>query len=309
MRTVRFFFEPTVDSPSALHGSETKGFARLRSMASVSQSLSRRTDMTIKLPLAVAAGCLCVLAHPASAQQAAAAPAAASTAVITPEIRAAVDRMASAMKSLQSLEFKADLVSEEVLADGQKIQSSSVMSASARRPDRLFIEIVSKRRNRQFYYDGKTLTVFGPVNKYYVTVPAPPTTAAMLHQVDERYGMQTPLLDVFEWGVTGVKLDKVTSAMEAGADTIGGKVCEQYAFRQKGVDWQVWIPQTEPALPCKLVIVDTVDPSQPAFSAMFTWTSAPQLADDRFAFVPPQGAKRIPLETPNVPGKQEVAPK
>jgi hypothetical protein len=217
--------------------------------------------------------------------------------------------MASAMKAPQSLEFKADLISEEVLADGQKIQSSSTMTASARRPDRLYIEVASKRRNRQFYYDGKTLTVYGPVNKYYVSIPAPPTTAAMLDQVDERYGVKTPLLDVFEWAVTGVKLDKVTSAMDAGPDTIGGKVCEQYAFRQQGVDWQLWIPQTDPALPCKLVIVDTTDSSQPAFSAVFNWTSAPQLGDDRFTFVPPQGAKHIALETPNVPAQQEVTQK
>jgi len=219
--------------------------------------------------------------------------------------------MASAMRAPQSLEFKADLVSEEVLVDGQKIQSSSAMTASARRPDRLFIEVVSKRRNRQFFYDGKTLTVFAPVNKYYVSVPAPPTTAAMLHQVDERFGMQTPLLDLFEWAATGVKIDKVTSAMDAGTDTIGGKVCQQYAFRQPGVDWQVWIPQTEPALPCKLVITDTVDPSHPAFSAVFSWNSAPALAEDRFTFVPPQGAQRITpaAQSAAAPAKQEVTQK
>ena len=265
--------------------------------------------MTVRLPLAISAGCLCVLAQPALTQQTSTAPASASTAAITPEIRAALDRMTNAMKASQSLEFKADLVSEEVLTDGQKIQSSSTMTASARRPDRLYLEVASKRRNRQFYYDGKTLTVYGPVNKYYVSMPAPPTTAAMLHQVDDRYGVKTPLLDVFEWAVTGVKLERVTSAMDAGADTIGGKVCEQYAFRQQGVDWQLWIPQADPALPCKLVIVDTVDPSHPAFSAVFTWTSAPQLGDDRFAFVPPQGAKRIPLETASVPAQQEVSEK
>jgi len=217
--------------------------------------------------------------------------------------------MASAMRAPQSLEFTADLVSEEVLTDGQKIQSSSTMTASTRRPDRLYLEVVSKRRNRQFYYDGKTLTVYGPVNKYYVSVPAPPTTAAMLRQVDDRYGVKTPLLDLFEWAATGVNLEKVTSAMDAGPDTIAGKVCEQYAFRQPGVDWQLWIPQTDPALPCKLVIVDTEDSSHPAFSAVFTWTSAPQLGDDRFTFVPPQGAKRIAVGTPSVPAQQEVTTK
>lgn len=268
--------------------------------------------MRTTLRLTVAACCLWGGAQPALAQQASSQPAAAPAAAtppITPEIRAAIDRMAAAMKAQQSFGLTAELTTEEVLEDGQKIQSSSTMTASARRPDRLFVDIASARRNRQFYYDGKSVTLYGPATKYYASVPAPPTTASMLHEVADRYALETPLLDLFEWGSSGVKLNNVTSAMYAGPDRIGGKVCDQYAFRQQGVDWQLWIPTTEPALPCKMVIVDTEDPSHPQFTAVFNWTPNAQFGDDRFSFKPPQGAHRIALTTADAPAQQKGATK
>lgn len=276
--------------------------------------------MPTKLRLTIAAGCLCAVAVPALAQQKpaqppaqpsppASPPAAAAAPAVSPEIRAAVDRMAKAMQAQQSFELKADATAEEVLDNGQKVQSASVLTASARRPDKLFVEVASERRTRRLYYDGKTVTVFGPVKKYYASVPAPPTTAAMLHDVADRYGLDTPLLDLFEWGSSGVKLDGVTSALYAGPDRIAGQTCDQYAFRQEGVDWQLWIAKAEPALPCKLVIVDTEDPSHPQFSAVFSWKPNAPLSDERFAFTPPGDAHRIAIANTGGPSQQKAAPK
>jgi hypothetical protein len=129
-------------------------------------------------------------------------------------------------------------------------------------------------------------------------VAAPPTTYQTLRTVADRYGLETPLMDLFEWGVTGVHVEKVLTSMYAGPDRIAGKVCEHYAFHQANADWQIWIPKEDPALPCKLVITNLEDPTQPQFSAVFDWTPNVQLADDKFVFSPPQGAQRIALSEP-----------
>lgn len=242
--------------------------------------------------LMIATCCLGPAAAPVLAQQK---PATASAETVSPEIRSALARMASALKALQSFEFKADITAEEVLDTGQKVQSSTVLTAAARRPDRMYMDVASERRSRRLYYDGKTVTLFGPVSKYYANVPAPPTTYAMLRHVAERYDLETPLADLFEWGDSAVRIEKVQSAFYAGPDRIGGQVCDHYAFRQDGADWQIWIPKAEPALPCKLVIANTDDPSQPQYSAVFTWTPIARLSEDRFSFTPPQGAHRIAL--------------
>lgn len=214
---------------------------------------------------------------------------------VAPEIRQALERMAEAMKAMNNAEIKADMTSEEVLDNGLKIENSGVLTISARRPDRLFLEVNSERKTRQFIYDGKQLTIYGPKTGYYATVAAPATTAALMDDLSDRYGIDTPLADLFVWGAKGVKLDKVQSSFYAGPDRIAGQVCEHYAFRQPGVDWQIWIQKTGQPLPCKIVMVNTEDPANPQTSAIFHWTIPSAIADSRFQFTPPANAHKIPL--------------
>lgn len=236
------------------------------------------------------------LASPSFAQskKAAAKPAKPAVAAVDTEIQGALGRMANALKAMDSFEVRADMTSEDVLDTGQKLQSSSTMTALVRRPGRLQINLDSERRNRRFYYDGKQLTIYGPASGYYATVDAPPTIYAMLRQAADRYAVETPLADLMQWGESAVKTADITSAMYAGADRIGADVCDQYAFRQKGTDWQLWIRRADPALPCKVVITSTDDPSQPQTTAVYTWTPR-SFTDDQFAFTPPADAKRIQI--------------
>ena len=49
-------------------------------------------------------------------------------------------------------------------------------------------------------------------------------------------------------------------------------MCEHYAMRQQGLDWQVWIRKGQDALPCKLVLTKMSDPAMPQFSAVYSWS-------------------------------------
>jgi hypothetical protein len=239
---------------------------------------------------------------PAQAQQPASAPTATSAAApaesaVPPEIRRALEGMAEALKAISNLEIKADMTSEEVMDSGQKVENSGVLTIVARRPDRLFMEVASERRTRQFFYDGKQMTIFGPKTGYYATVPAPATTAALMKELSDRYDIDTPLADLFIWGASGVKLDKVRSAFDAGPDRIAGELCDHYAFRQEGTDWQIWIRQAGQPLPCRIIIVNTQDPSEPQTAVTFHWSQPQTIADARFQFTPPPNARRIQLMT------------
>ncbi|NYT39815.1 DUF2092 domain-containing protein [Sphingomonas sp. R-74633] len=230
----------------------------------------------------------------AQSKKAAAKPAKPAAAAVDTQILGALQRMANAMKSMDSFELRADMTSEDVLDSGQKLQSSNTMTALIRRPNRLQITMDSERRNRRFFYDGKQLTIYGPATGYYAQVAAPPTIRAMLNDVADRYGVDTPLADLMMWGETAVKTDQIKSSMYAGADRIGTEVCDQYAFRQDGTDWQLWIRRADPALPCKVVITNTDDPAQPQTTAVFTWMPR-SFTDADFAFTPPADARRIEI--------------
>ena len=55
-------------------------------------------------------------------------------------------------------------------------------------------------------------------------------------------------------------------AVDIGPSAVDGMTCEQYAFRQEGVDWQIWIQLGDFPLPRKLVIRTLTDDAKPQHS-------------------------------------------
>jgi hypothetical protein len=157
--------------------------------------------------------------------------------------------------------------------------------------------VSSSRKQRQFFYDGKVFIMYGQRLKYYASVPAPNTIRELLALASERYGLELPLADLFFWGTDHARLDDITEAMVIGPSRIGGVLCDHYAFRQDGLDWQVWIQSGKRPLPRRLVITTTADEARPQYSALMTWNLAPKLDDKVFTFVPPKDAHPILLKT------------
>ena len=71
----------------------------------------------------------------------------------------------------------------------------------------------------------------------------------------------------------------------------------QYAFREDGVDWQLWIQDGDAPLPLKFVITTTDEPSQPQHVAVLKWNTSPKFDDANFAFTPPPNAMKIQMQS------------
>jgi hypothetical protein len=226
---------------------------------------------------------------------------------VAPEALAALEKMGAFLRTLKTFTLRADTTIDEVLDDtGQKIQFGGTVEYHVRLPDRLRAEVASDRKQRQFFFDGTTMTLFGPRTKYYASVPAPPTIRDMLTVVEQKYGLELPLADLFFWGTDKAHPEDIKAAIAVGPSWIGGVLCDHYAFRQEEVDWQIWIERSDTPLPRKLVITTTEEEEQPQFVAVLTWTLAPQLDDALFTFVPPADAQRIVLRevAPSPPDKK-----
>ena len=217
-------------------------------------------------------------------------------AVRDPQTLAALDKMGAALRKLQSFEVRSDTTEERVLTNGQKIQYGGYAEIKAQRPNKLRVDRVNDRQARSLYFDGKTMTIYSPRMGFYGSAPATGTIREAVSAVAEKYNIETPLGDLFAWGEDPALAAKVTSAFYVGAETVGGIACDQYAMRQADVDWQVWIRQKGEALPCKLVITSTDDPSMPQYSAVFTWIPQRAHAASVFTFVPPKGSQKIAIE-------------
>jgi hypothetical protein len=204
-------------------------------------------------------------------------------------------RMGNYLRGLNNIQIKAYVTTEEVLTDDEKIQTSSVVNLIAHRPDKLRITIDNEKRPRTLYYDGSTFTVWAPAPKFYGQVAAPPSINELARVLEDKYDIDLPLVDMFRWGTPELSLDSLTSARDIGPAKINDITCEQYAFRQTGMDFQVWIQRGDYPLPLKVVLTTTDDDARPQHESVYQWNLAPSFNDAAFTFTPPKDAQKINL--------------
>jgi hypothetical protein len=218
----------------------------------------------------------------------------ASNAVDPASIQALKD-MGAFLQTLKRFEVSTDLTGERVLADGQKLQHAATAEMDVERPNKIRAWMKSARSQRELIYDGKTVTLYTPAQKYYSTVEYSDTIGKLVDRLEERYQVQIPLSDLFVWGTPAAPLDTIESAMNAGQDFIGDDLCDHYAFRQGKIDWQIWIVAGSKPLPRKLVITSRTDEARPQSVSMIEWNLKPTFKDTVFKFTPPKGATKIEI--------------
>lgn len=219
------------------------------------------------------------------------------TPAIDPDAMEALNKMGAHLRTLKSFQVTADVSTDNVLDDGQTIQFSSKVDMVAARPNRMRIQVTADDGQRLFLFDGKNFTIFGQTVNYYATVPAPGTIAELADALQDKYDIELPLVDLFQWGTNDANIQKIKAAVDIGPSAVEGVTCEQYAFRQEGVDWQIWIELGEFPLPRKLVIRTLTDDAKPQHREVLSWNLAPSFSDNAFTFDPPTDAHRISIET------------
>jgi hypothetical protein len=212
---------------------------------------------------------------------------------IDPNAVAALEKMGAYLRTLKAFGVHALVTTEDVMEDGQKVQRSNVTDLIAVRPNKMRVDIVDQRQPRSLYYDGKTFTMWAPRVKFYATVAAPATIIDLVDTLDAKFDLEIPFVDLFRWGTPESDVADIMDATHIGPVAINGVTCEQYVFRQKGLDWQIWIQNGDYPLPLKLVLTTTSDEARPQHSAVYTWNLAPSYNDKAFVFDPPADAKKI----------------
>ena len=212
---------------------------------------------------------------------------------VDPDAVAALDHMGAYLMTLKTFQVEVASEREDVLDDGLKVQYAGITNLVARRPDRLRVTVSSDRQERQYFYDGKEFTLWAPRVSYYATVQAPPTIGELASALEEKFGVEMPLVDLFRWGTKDATKAGITAAEDIGPSKIGDTDCQHYAFRQEGLDWQIWIQSGDFPLPRKLVLTTTTDDARPQYQATYTWNLAPAFDDADFTFDAPADAHRI----------------
>ena len=215
---------------------------------------------------------------------------------IEPEAVAALQRMGQYLGTLRTFSVKGLATTEEVLPQGLKVRHDTNATMEVARPDHVRAEQTSDRRHRLIVYDGKTFSVYSKSSGYYAQEPMTSSVYELAGRIESEYALELPLLDLFAWADENAQRPQLQLARVVGLSTIAGVPCDQYAFRQDGRDWQVWIQRGAQPLPRRLVVTSTRNEARPQYTADYEWTLQPQIAPTAFAFTPPAGSISVPLK-------------
>ncbi|MBN3858645.1 DUF2092 domain-containing protein [Paraburkholderia sp. Ac-20340] len=246
--------------------------------------------------LAAVALTFCAAGEAAMAAKKVVAPAAATKP--DPEALDALTRMSSFMETVKQFDLDVDSTTDQIMVNGattQLIQLSHNTKLTVSRPDSLKVDIVggAPGYSRHVFYNGKTFTLFTEPGNYYASAPAPATIKELMGDLENKYGIELPLSDIFTLGANPDDLKRVTSAVYIGDEVVSGNTCSHYAYRQNNLDWQIWIQKGSQPLPCKLNIVTSQDKERPQYTAIYHWNLKPEISAKLFDFSPPENAHQI----------------
>jgi hypothetical protein len=194
--------------------------------------------------------------------------------------------------------FHADITFDHVLPSGQKLQFSAAEEVVLQRPGRLYVEWNGDLGARQFWYDGKSVTLYDPATPFYASEAAAPAIDSMLDQLVPKLDFAPPLADFLYSDPYKSVRDNIQYGYDLGQNDVNGRSCRTLAFVEKDIDWQIWIENGPQPTPCALVITYKTQAGQPQFSAVFSdWDFTPRIAEPVFTPELPPGAEKIPFAT------------
>jgi len=221
-------------------------------------------------------------------------PAAAQAPAVDPAATKILKRMTDYLGGLKAFSAHTQVTIEDLLAPGERVDLDVSASVTVKRPNMLLTERKGDLVSQNFYYNGKTLTLYDPAQKVYATEPAAPTLMGMLDYARNTLGLVIPASDFVYPNAYELLMKDVSAAKMIGKTVVNGVKCDHLLFRSKGVDFQICVADGKQPIPVKLVVTDTGTPELLSVTTIISdFKPAPNVPDSRFNFVPPKGAKPI----------------
>jgi hypothetical protein len=204
--------------------------------------------------------------------------------------------MSAFLGSQQAFSVSAELSTEIITQEAQKLQLSAHSDLLVQRPSSFY----SARRGRfadlEMFFDGRQLTLYGKTLNAYVQLDAPGTIDDAIRQLEAGGGPSLPASDLLLSDPYQALAEGVTHSAYLGRGFVDGVECHHVAFREADVDWQLWVKMGDEPLPMKYVITTKWMTGAPQFSVRLgNWNLKPAIKAGRFTFVPPSEAVRVEI--------------
>ena len=214
-----------------------------------------------------------------------------------PAAKALVKAMSDYMAAQSAISFSFDTDLEIVTKDKQKLALASSGTVTLNRPDKVHVTRHGGFADVDAIFDGKTLSLLGRTANVYGQVDVPGSIDHLIDELRDKYHRPVPGADLLQANVYDALMSSVTNVKDLGSGVIGGVECDHLAFRNKEVDWQIWIAQGARPYPCRYVITSKLVENGPQYSVRIRdWKAGSEVAPDDFSFKNSTGAKKMELK-------------
>ena len=213
---------------------------------------------------------------------------------IDPRAADVLRRMSDTLKNATAFKFRVIAFADHRLASGLMVQYDKAGDITVRRPDGLRAEFTRRGDNRLLVYDGKTVSLADLDKNFYGTKKAPDNLDDMLDMLQDKLGLTMPVADLIFADPYAVLTERAVAGSYLGETTIAGVKVHHLIFSQPGLDWQIWIEESDQPLPRRISITYLDEEDAPRYTATLSkWELQPEYSDETFAFTPPAGAEQI----------------
>jgi len=153
---------------------------------------------------------------------------------LDPAVTQILQRMTEYLGSLGQFSVHTQNTLEDMLDSGHRVDYDVSAKVIISRPNKLQAERKGDLIDQDFYYDGKTLTLYNPTDKVYATEPAPGTIEEVLDFTRESLGLMIPAADLIYRNAFPLLMQDVTLAKMVGKAVIGGVRCHHLLFSRPG---------------------------------------------------------------------------
>ena len=196
--------------------------------------------------------------------------------------RELVGQMSARLAQAKQVSVTTTETRDVVRASGAKETVPGIGVYTIQRPNRFHARRTGGR-GLESWYNGKTVTIVSHPEKVFAQAPMPETIDRTLDALAERYDMALPMGDLLYSSAEQALLAATTTGGYAGIENVGETPCVHLAFKDVGVEWDLWLPVDGEPLPKRFKVVQTKRTAQPVIDLTFTaWDLAPQITDTTF---------------------------
>jgi hypothetical protein len=285
----------------------------MKTARAVAQCLVVTGCLGLVLPAAGQAGA--PAAPPAKKAASKAAPAAKSKQaefkmVLEPRAVDLLKAMSARLAAVKSMAFTATAGFEFPSKLGPPLVYTTRYDVLMQRPNRLRVIMPGDGPASEFYYDGKTMVAYAPVENLAAVAEAPPTIDAALQSAYKTASIFFPFTDLLLSDPYSVLADGKLAFDIGPSGVVGGVKTEMVAWANDDVFLQIWMG-VDDKLPRRVRAMFRADPLRLRHDMeLSNWQVDGQVPADAFASAKAAAAGRMAFATPTIkvpPGFKPIA--